>query len=47
MQSQILSRSGPWPRQASFETEDEERQTFSDHVRLPISALTIKILLYR
>ena len=33
MQSQLLSKDGPWPRQASMDTEDEERLTSTEQYK--------------
>lgn len=33
MQSQLLSQDGPWPRQASMDTEDEERLTSTEQYK--------------
>ena len=46
MQSQLLSRDGPWPRQASMETEDEDRLSTDAQRSLRLSELVRQLGLY-
>lgn len=48
MQSQLLSQDGPWPRQASMDTEDEERLTSTEqykHFNETVSVIIVIIVM--